>query len=282
MSTDIDRRYAGLPPTDAYRGGHAVETTAALDFAEETVREAQGSRRRAWIVTVILIVICGAQAAAIAIMLPLKEVVPYTILVDKQTGYMETVRGIETGALQDDQAVVSSFLAQYVLQRETFDPADFDERYRRVALWSADDARNAYVQSYRAGGPDSILSGMRPGTLITTTVKHIEILTANTARVRFDLTRRDPGADPATADWQALISFRFTGAPMRMEDRLINPLGFQVTGYRRDGEWAAPAAPALPPVADLKGTAPDVAAAPSLTIPPPASAPERTEIGPTP
>ncbi len=275
MSTDLDRRYGALPATDAYRGETAVATTAALDFAEETVREAQGSRRRAWIITLILIVICGAQAAAIAIMLPLKEVVPYTILVDKQTGYMETVRGLETGALQDDQAVVSSFLAQYVLQRETFDPADFDERYKRVALWSADETRAAYVQSYRAGGPDSILSGMRPGTTITATVKNIEILTANTARVRFDLTRRDPGAAPVTGDWQALVSFRFTGAPMRMEDRLINPLGFQVTGYRRDGEWAPPA-PAAPAVT------PDTATPPTTTPPPPAAAPEPTEIGPAP
>ena len=262
MSTDLERRHGAAPPAEDYRGVQTVQVTEALDFAEETVREAQTSRRYAWIVTAVLIVICGAQAAAIAIMLPLKEVVPYTILVDKQTGYMEAARGLEPGALKDDHAVVESFLAQYVLQRETFDPADFAGRFKRVALWSAGQARSDYVASYRAGGPDSVLTGMRPGAVITATIKNIELLSATTARVRYDLIRRDPGADPLTSDWQALVTFRFTGAPMRMADRLINPLGFQVTAFRRDGEWRAPAAKA------------------ASAIPAAPAAPTRAEIGP--
>lgn len=233
-SMELDRRYVDAAPVDT--AVVRAQAVAALDFAEETVREAQTSRRHAWVVTAFLILICSAQAAAIAIMLPLKDVVPYTILVDKQTGYMETVRGVETGALKDDQAVVSSFLAQYVLQRETFDPADFEQRYRRVALWSTDQARTDYTDSYKSG-PASVLSTMRPGSTVTVRVKNIDVLTSTTARVRFDLTRRDPGLAPETRDWQAFVSFRFTGAPMRMEDRLINPLGFQVTSYRRDAEF---------------------------------------------
>ena len=37
-----------------------------------------------------------------------------------------------------------------------------------------------------------------------------------------------------------MIRYRFSGEPMRVEDRFVNPLGFQVTRYRRDPE-------ALPP-----------------------------------
>ena len=298
MSTDLDRRYTGLPPADDYRGGRSIEAAVALDFADEAVREAQTSRRHAWIVTALLIIICGAQAAAIAVMLPLKEVVPYTILVDRQTGYVETTRGVELGTLKDDHAVVESFLAQYVLQRETFDPADFDARYARVALWSADQARADYLASYKPGARESILSGVRPGTVIGATVKNIEVLTANTARVRYTLSRRDPGAAPVNADWQALITFRFTGAPMKMEDRLINPLGFQVTAYRRDGEWGTPAAPLPPAPLAAPTTAPTIIATPApaatqprpqprpIPTPPPrpAAAPHtapHTAIGPT-
>ena len=36
--------------------------------------------------------------------------------------------------------------------------------------------------------------------------------------------------------YSAVIGFRYTGAPMRMEDRFVNPLGFQATSYRRDAE----------------------------------------------
>ncbi len=279
MSMELDRRYGGALP-DVERA-HAADLAEALDFAEETVREAQRSRRNAWIAVAALIVICGAQAAAIALMLPLKDVVPYTIIVDRQTGYMETARGVELGPLKDDAAVVNAALAQYVLQRETFDPADFAERYKRVALWSADAARADYIAAYRAGAPGNVLSQMRPGTIVTARVKNIELIDAGSARVRFDLTRRDPGAAPETTDWQAIATFRFSGAPLRMEDRLINPLGFQVTGYRRDAEFQrAPETPAAPDAATPTATAAPTPEAPPPPAPAPAPAP--AEIGPTP
>jgi type IV secretion system protein VirB8 len=188
-------------------------------------------------------------------MLPLKEVVPYTVLVDKQTGYVETARGVQLGNLAEDQAIVESMLAQYVLARETFDPADFAERYERVALWSLGPAREQYVGQYQSGSADSILSDLRPGTTVKVIVKNIELLTDGTARVRFEAQRRDANAQPVSTDWQTIVSFRFTGQPMKTEDRLLNPLGFQVTGYRRDSEMTAPVAAPAPAPATPAATA---------------------------
>ena len=36
--------------------------------------------------------------------------------------------------------------------------------------------------------------------------------------------------------WAAQIRYRYSGEPMSLEDRLANPLGFQVIEYRRDQE----------------------------------------------
>ena len=36
--------------------------------------------------------------------------------------------------------------------------------------------------------------------------------------------------------WVAIVSFRFVNLPETEQDRLINPLGFQVTAYRIDQE----------------------------------------------
>jgi type IV secretion system protein VirB8 len=180
-------------------------------------------------------VVCAAQAAAIALMLPLKELVPYTVLVDRQTGYVETARGLDLGALSEDRAIVEAMTAQYVLARETFDPADFTERYGQVALWSIGQARDDYVAGVQAG-PDGLLAGLGAATRVTVRVKRIDILASDAARVRFETETRQPGAEPVRTDWRAVLTFRFTGEPMRMEDRLLNPLGFQVTGYRRDLE----------------------------------------------
>jgi type IV secretion system protein VirB8 len=240
----LERRRTQL---DRYRRSEEVD-----DWVERALIQERRGRKAAWMIACLLIFVCCVQAAAIAIMLPLKEVVPYTVLVDKQTGYVETARGVQLGALAEDQAVVESMLAQYVLARETFDPADFKERYERVALWSLGPARDQYVGQYQSGSADSILNDVRPGTTVKVAVKNIELLTDGTARVRFETQRRDVNARPVTTDWQTVVSYRFTGAPMKNEDRLLNPLGFQVTGYRRDSEMiAAPAAKATPTESSL-------------------------------
>jgi type IV secretion system protein VirB8 len=151
-------------------------------------------------------------------------------------------------------------LAQYVLARETFDPADFRERYERVALWSLGPARDQYVAQYQSGSADSILGDLRPGTTVKVVVKNIELLTDGTARVRFEAQRRDANAEPVSADWQTVVSFQFTGQPMKTEDRLLNPLGFQVTGYRRDSEMIAPA-----PAANVNPTQSSLAQQPPIS-----------------
>jgi hypothetical protein len=55
------------------------------------------------------------------------------------------------------------------------------------------------------------------------------------------------------------MSFRYTGAPMTNGDRFINPLGFEVTSYRRDADTpaAAVAAPAPPHAGASAGAARD-------------------------
>jgi type IV secretion system protein VirB8 len=223
----------------------------AEEWAEEAVGEARKSRNFAWVVTLLLIIICGAQAAAIAIMLPLKQIEPYTILVDKTTGYMETVRGVKAGDLPQDQAVVEALLAQYILAREAFDLSDLKQRYNQVALWSDGDARADYVASYQPGGT---MAATPTNTRIAVTIKKVELLSRDVARVHFATRRSVAAITEEERDWQATVGFRFSGAPMRGEDRLINPLGFQAVTYRRDGEISPPPVDVTASIAPLPET----------------------------
>ena len=78
---------------------------------------------------------------------------------------------------------------------------------------------------------------MPQGGLIRTEVRSISSLGANRSLVRFTTTRTDPGARSGPPQyWVSVIDFEFSGAAMSEADRLTNPLGFQVTRYRRDAE----------------------------------------------
>jgi type IV secretion system protein VirB8 len=170
-------------------------------------------------------------------MMPLKTVTPYTITVDRQTGYVETAQGLKPGGLSQDAAVTQAFLAQYVMAREGYDATDLQASYRKVALWSSGEARNQYLRTMAASNPQSPMKLYPPTTVIHPAIKSISMLSKNAALVRFDVERRDYGSPSGSRQpYTAVVGFRDTGAPMRMEDRFLNPLGFQATSYRRDSE----------------------------------------------
>jgi type IV secretion system protein VirB8 len=230
-------------PRTVQRQGPSPERNAhyaeAASWAGDIHGALRASRRVAWIVAGAAVGVALLEALALAALTPLKTVVPYTILVDRQSGYVQTVQGLKPGPMTQDAAVTQSFLVQYVIARETFDAADLVDNYRKVMLWSADNARGAYRQDMAKTNPASPLVVNTPTTIVQTTIQSVSLLSPTTALVRFQTTRRDGGAASGEGrDYAAVLSFRYTGAPMRMEDRFINPLGFQVLSYRRDPETA--------------------------------------------
>jgi type IV secretion system protein VirB8 len=221
-------------PPAADRGAYYAQ---AASWSQDVHGALRASRRLAWIVALGLGVIALLEAVAIVVMMPLKTVVPYTITVDRQSGYVETARGLIPGRLSQDTAVTEAFLAQYVLAREGYDVTDLQANYRKVALWSAGPARDQYLRTMSASNPQSPMKLYPPTSVLQPIIKSVSLLSRNSALVRFDVERHDYGA--ATGERQsyaAVIGFRYTGAPMRMGDRFLNPLGFQATSYRRDSE----------------------------------------------
>ena len=206
----------------------------------------RASRRIAWWIAAGAALIAVLEAVALAALTPLKTVVPYTIMVDRQTGYVETIRGLQPGSLSQNVAVTQSFLVQYVIARETFDATDLSDNYHKVALWSAGPARAEYQREMQRSNPSSPLNLYQASTMVTTTVKSVSQLSPTAALIRFDTTRHENGAAGGEQrSYTAIIAFRYSGAPMTMGDRFLNPLGFQVTSYRRDSE-TAPGALARP------------------------------------
>jgi type IV secretion system protein VirB8 len=210
----------------------------AASWAEDRQQRQAQSLRLAWRVAAVLGLVAVLEAVALAALAPLKTVVPYTITVDRRSGYVETARGVRLGALSEREAVTEAFLAQYVMARETFDAADLNENYQKVAAWSQGRARATYLRAYDRNNTQSVLRRVPATTVVSVRIKSISHLNKTTALVRFDTQRLDAGAaepSPGPA-WTAVVTYRYLDAPLRMEDRFINPLGFQVTDYRRDAE----------------------------------------------
>ncbi len=209
----------------------------AESWSADRARASASARKIAWLVAGVASCVALVEAIALIMLLPLKTVVPYTLLVDKQTGFVQELKPLEGQVVTPDQALIKSFLAQYVLAREGFDIDSLQESYRKVALWSGGDARSSYTSGMQASNPLSPLATLPRRALLQVEVRSISLLNTGTAMIRFAVMRTDPGGQRQEAqNWVSIVKYRFTGETMSAADRMLNPLGFQVMRYRRDVE----------------------------------------------
>lgn len=244
----------------------------AESWSKDRLQALRTSQRIAWWVAGGAALIAVLEAGALILLTPLKTVEPYTLLVDRTTGYVQALKPLDPGKIAPDTALTQSFLVQYVIAREGFDLATVNANYRKVALFSADRARSSYLSQMQVSNPMSPLVALPRGTTIDARVKSISPVGKDVALVRFEIIRTDPNGQAQPAQpWIATVRYRWSGEPMKLEDRFVNPLGFQVTSYRRDPEALpvsdAAAGETVPPPPPPPGL-PAEAAAQSVTASP--------------
>jgi type IV secretion system protein VirB8 len=221
----------------------------AESWATDQQDALRASRRVAWIIAAVAVTIALFEALALVFLAPLKTVVPYTLMVDRNTGYVQALKPVDADKIAPDTALTQSFLVQYVIARESFDINELQASYSKVTSWSIDPARTDYVTGMQYSNAGSPLARYPRSTVIATRVRSVSPLGGNAALVRFETQRRDAGGQALPPHyWVAVIRYQFSTGALSMEDRYLNPLGFQVVRYRRDAESAPTAADAEPPL----------------------------------
>ena len=172
---------------------------------------------------------------ALLFLLPLKTFEPYVVTVDKNTGYLEVAKGLNSGTLSEDEAVTESNLVRYVSLREQYNPAILKENYEITALMSGKDALNELQHLWSAQNPNNPSIKLGENTSVDIKIKSVSFLNNKTASIRFLKEAHDKTL-LKISHWNAILQFQYSQKPMRMADRFSNPLGFQVISYRVNPE----------------------------------------------
>ena len=225
----------------------AYQASVAHSFQDEVFFQLRRQRNRWMIVAVVALLLAVAAVAALLAVMPLKEVRPYLVMVDRTTGEAEKVVQVRAVDLAEEDAVRQAELVRYVTDRETYDPADNDTRIREVLAHSRDQARRSLVALWTAGNESYPPAVYADRARVTVTVVSVALLsetgTGGTAQVRFRKVLRQAGERPVERDFVATIGFAFEPRVERnLETVWRNPLGFAVTSYRVDAETLAPRA----------------------------------------
>jgi type IV secretion system protein VirB8 len=237
---------------------------------------AKRNERRAWIVAGCSVAVSLTLGACIAYMLPLKEKTPYLILADAYSGTSSLSRltdDVVNRQITSSEAVNRSNVAHFVLAREAYDLALTNLRdWPTVLTMAAPDVAQAYMNLHAANNEQSPYKVYGKSRAIRVKILSIVLIggengqTPKGATVRFQRNVFDKvnGSTYPLDNKIATISFIYK-PNLRMDDqnRVENPLGFQVTGYRVDNDYGSPPpAESADPNAPANPTAPAPGAVP--------------------
>ncbi|EBC1886518.1 type IV secretion system protein [Salmonella enterica] len=160
---------------------------------------------------------------------------PLVLRVDNATGAVDVVTTIRQHEASYGEVVDTYWLNQYVLNREAYDYNTIQLNYDTTALLSSPEVQQQYYKLY--DGPNARDRVLENKARITVKVRSIQPNGRGQATVRFTTQRHNSnGTVEAPQHMIATIGYTYIGAPMLSSDRLLNPLGFQVTSYRADPE----------------------------------------------
>ncbi|MGO1164006.1 virB8 family protein [Brucella sp. C7-11G] len=205
-------------------------------WENEIVRKAKRSKAVAWFVTIIFGMVALFALLALVMLVPLKSFEPVIVVVDQNTGYIETKSGLTKAQnLTDSRAITQANVVRYIRTREGYDPYAIDTNFGTAALLSTGDASRELQELYSTANPKNPAKIYGKNKRVLVDVKSVTFPNDSTSLVRFSTTEKSD-TDAITRHYIAVVRYRYTDEPATNEWRFENPLGFQVYNYRRDQE----------------------------------------------
>lgn len=263
---------------------HIDEAVArSVDFELSLAELRQRSERRAWLVAGAAISLALILGGGYFLMLPLKQQVPYLVMADAYTGTSTLARLGGDPAhrrLSTSEAINRSNVAHYVMARESYDLSMLKlGDWATVQTMSAPGVKAAYARQYSSANPDNLVKMLGKDTAIRVRLLSTVLLGGGVdaapkgATVRFQrsLYDKQSGLTRPLDNKIATLEFAYkANLQMDEQSRIANPLGFWVTDYRVDNDYASAPPPEITALAQsMPSAAVVVAAAPNDLLPDP-------------
>lgn len=257
----------------------AIEQTVAncVNFEVSLADMARRSERRAWGVAWAAIAMSLVLGGGYYYMLPLKEKVPFLVMADAYTGTSTVARLVDDSVhrqLTSSEAINRSNVAHFLLARESYDLDMMQLRdWRLVHTMSSSEVAAGYAAEHASNNPQAPYHVYGRGRAIRARILSLVLIGGKgappkgaTVRFQRSLYDKSTGTSRPLDSKIATLEFEYkSNLRMDEKERIENPLGFQVTSYRVDNDYA-PAPPLVgldtpPPVGSSQSKAPGVASA---------------------
>lgn len=154
-----------------------------------------------------------------------KSIEPYVIQVEEKSGVATVVNQLTAENFTGDQMIRKYFINEFIHAASGYDPKTYKKDAEKVRLYSTP---GIYADYRNRINPKQLGAE----SLIEVRVKSIQPLDQNTLQIRIARQISQKNQAPTTKDELITMGFYFSpDMKLTMEERLINPLGFQVGRY---------------------------------------------------
>ena len=159
---------------------------------------------------------------------------PFVIQIDDTTGMAKIVNPINSSVLGGNEALAQYFIKKYVIARETYNPVDFEtEAMKTIRLLSSSTIYwlyRGYLKNNEVN--PAVKYGQKNTTFLI--VKSWSKLDEKKFILRFSIN--ETAGNKQVFNKIAVIEFDYLPMELTDSERDVNPIGFQVTGYRVDDD----------------------------------------------
>ncbi len=171
-----------------------------------------------------------------------KTIEPFVIEIEDKTGITNVIRPLQMEKYAYDEVLRKYFLTRYVTNRETYNIGSFEYNYFTIVrLLSNFVVYSAFRSQVYANNPNSPVRLGSAQRIIK--IKSIIAMQPVKGQVGFTTQVRFKSEDgdgitpsPNSKHKVATVNFNFSDLVLTEDERAVNPLGFQVIGYRVDDE----------------------------------------------
>ena len=203
----------------------------------ELFLEGKRRERRGFIALAFGLAIATGSVAALLTVLPLKEMEAFVVMVDKDTGMASRIVEVQPASMNEAEAVRQGLIFNYVMDRETYDENDNENRLLKVFRMSSLLEQDKLRSLWNPGNPYYPPTLYGASGKVAIKVLSISEVGENTATVRFTKTFSQTGEDDRVGKFYATVTYAFQpSTESAVELVWENPLGFVVTDYRITAE----------------------------------------------
>lgn len=154
-----------------------------------------------------------------------KSLEPYVIEVEEKSGVATVVDQLTSKDFTGNEIMRRYFINQFVHAASGYDPKTYNQDKNKVRLFSSSSIYSSYrnrIQPRKLG----------VDAKIQVRIKSVQFTSQNSAQVR--IVQQFSSKESKASIKNQILTINFAYSPsmkLNMEDRLINPIGFQVSQY---------------------------------------------------